>query len=49
MSFERVCAMEFLRGLVDFSRKRTGMDAVLFYVFYVGCFAILTAVMQNGL
>lgn len=31
-----------LRDLFDFSKKRTGKDAVVFYLFYVGCFALIT-------
>ena len=39
--------MDFLRNLVDFSKKRTGMEAVVFYMFYMGCFALITAVMTG--
>lgn len=31
-----------LKDLFDFSKRRTGKDAVLFYVFYVGCFVVLS-------
>lgn len=31
-----------LRDMFDFSKKRSGKDAVLFFLFYVGCFAILS-------
>jgi hypothetical protein len=31
-----------LKNLFDFSKRRTGKDAVIFYVFYVGCFVLLT-------
>ncbi len=31
-----------LRDLFDFSKKRTGLDAVVFYLFYLGCFALIT-------
>lgn len=31
-----------LRNLFDFSKRRTGKDAVLFYMFYVGCFVLLS-------
>jgi hypothetical protein len=31
-----------LRDLFDFSKKRNGKDAVVFYLFYMGCFALLT-------
>lgn len=31
-----------LRDLFDFSKRRTGKDAVIFYMFYVGCFVLLT-------
>lgn len=31
-----------LRDLFDFSKKRSGKDAVIFYLFYMGCFALLT-------
>lgn len=48
MSF-RSSAVEKMRDLIDFSKKRTGLDAVIFYVFYLGCFALITAVMNNGL
>ena len=31
-----------LRDLFDFSKKRTGKDAVVFYLFYMGCFALVS-------
>ncbi len=31
-----------LRDLFDFSKKRTPAEAVVFYVFYMGCFALVT-------
>jgi hypothetical protein len=31
-----------LKNLFDFSKRRSGKDAVIFYVFYVGCFVILS-------
>lgn len=31
-----------LKDLFDFSKKRSGVGAVVFYLFYVGCFAILS-------
>lgn len=31
-----------LKNLFDFSKRRTGKDAVIFYIFYVGCFVILS-------
>lgn len=31
-----------LKDLFDFSKQRSGKDAALFYVFYVGCFILLT-------
>ncbi len=31
-----------LRDMFDFSKKRTGKDAVIFYLFYMGCFALLS-------
>lgn len=31
-----------LRDLFNFSKKRSGKDAALFYLFYMGCFAILS-------
>jgi hypothetical protein len=31
-----------LKNLFDFSKRRTGKDAVIFYVFYVGCFVLLS-------
>lgn len=30
-----------LKDLFDFSKKRSGKDAVVFYLFYVGCFALV--------
>ncbi len=36
-----------LRDLFDFSKKRTGLEAAVFYLFYLGCFALITLVM-NG-
>lgn len=31
-----------LRDMFDFSKKRSGKDAVVFYLFYMGCFALLS-------
>ena len=31
-----------LRDMFDFSKRRTGKNAVLFYVFHVGCFVVLS-------
>lgn len=31
-----------LKDLFDFSKRRSGKDAVTFYLFYAGCFAILS-------
>lgn len=31
-----------LKNFFDFSKKRSLVDAVLFYFFYVGCFVILS-------
>ena len=31
-----------LKDLFDFSKKRTAKEAALFYVFYMGCFALVT-------
>lgn len=33
---------KMLKDLFDFSKRRSGKDAILFYVFYVGCFVLLT-------
>jgi hypothetical protein len=30
------------RDFFDFSKQRRGMDAVIFYVFHMGCFGLLT-------
>ncbi len=30
------------KDLFDFSKHRTGKDAVMFYLFYVGCFALIS-------
>jgi len=30
------------RDLFDFSKPRTGKEAVVFYLFYMGCFALLS-------
>jgi hypothetical protein len=34
-----------LRDLFDFSKKRSGAEAVAFYMFYLGCFALLSAML----
>ncbi len=31
-----------LKDLFDFSKRRTGKDAAIFYLFYIGCFTILS-------
>lgn len=31
-----------LRDFFDFSKQRKGMDAVIFYVFHMGCFGLLS-------
>jgi hypothetical protein len=31
-----------LKDLFDFSKRRSGKDAVIFYVFYVGCFVLVS-------
>jgi hypothetical protein len=31
-----------LKDFFDFSKNRSGLNAVLFYLFYVGCFAIVS-------
>ncbi len=31
-----------LKDLFDFSKKRTGKEAAVFYIFYMGCFALVT-------
>lgn len=38
---------EMLKDLFDFSKKRSGKEAVIFYLFYIGCFALLTLAL-NG-
>ena len=40
--------MDMFRDLFDFSKKRTGLEAVIFFMFYLGCFALISALMQNG-
>lgn len=40
--------MDMFRDLFDFSKKRTGLEAVIFFVFYLGCFALISVVMKNG-
>jgi hypothetical protein len=34
-----------LKDLFDFSKKRSGTEAVAFYMFYLGCFALLSAML----
>ena len=34
--------LKMLKDLFDFSKKRTAKEAALFYVFYMGCFALVT-------
>ena len=36
-----------LRNLLDFGKKKTLKEAVIFYVFYVGCFVLVNAVLQG--
>lgn len=31
-----------LRDFFDFSKQRKGTEAVIFYVFHMGCFGLLT-------
>jgi hypothetical protein len=31
-----------LKDLFDFSKRRTGKEAVIFYLFYAGCFTIIS-------
>lgn len=31
-----------LREFFNFSKQRRGMDAVIFYVFHMGCFGLLS-------
>lgn len=38
----RLGVSAMLRDLFDFSKKRSGIEAVIFYVFYMGCFALLS-------
>lgn len=33
--------MDMFRDLLDFSKKRTGAEAAIFYVFYVGCLTLI--------
>lgn len=39
--------MDMFRDLFDFSKKRTGLEAVIFFMFYLGCFALISALMQG--
>ncbi len=36
-----------LRNLFSFEKKKTVKEAVIFYVFYVGCFVLVSAVMHG--
>ncbi|MGE4313184.1 MAG: hypothetical protein AB7E85_02800 [Pseudobdellovibrionaceae bacterium] len=36
-----------LRNLFDFSKHRKPHEAVLLYLFYVGCFVLISAVVQG--
>lgn len=36
-----------LRNLFDFNKKKTLKEAVIFYVFYVGCFVLVSVVMHG--
>lgn len=35
------------RDLFDFSKRRTAKEAVLFYLFYAGCFALVSLALQS--
>lgn len=35
-----------LRDLFDFSKERSGLDALVFYLFYLGCFALLSVALE---
>jgi hypothetical protein len=41
-SYRQFTETNMLKNLFDFSKRRSGKDAVIFYVFYVGCFVILS-------
>lgn len=30
------------KDMFDFSRRRSGKEAIVFFLFYVGCFALLS-------
>lgn len=34
-----------LRDMFDFSKKRSGKEAVVFYLFYVGCLMLICVAM----
>jgi len=36
-----------LKNLFDFNRKRNLKEAVVFYLFYIGCFIIVNAVITG--
>lgn len=41
--------MDHLRDLFDFSKKRKGVDAIKFYLFYLGCASLVMLVLENGI
>jgi hypothetical protein len=41
--------MAFLKDIFDFSKQRQGLDAVLFYLFYVGCFALVSIALTGSI
>lgn len=36
------------KDLFDFNKKRTTKEAVVFYLFYLGCFALLSIALQGA-
>lgn len=36
-----------LRDFFDFSKQRKGLDAVIFYVFHMGCFGLLSVALST--
>lgn len=40
--------MDMFRDIFNFSKKRTGLEALVFFLFYLGCFALISAFMDAG-
>lgn len=38
-----------LRDLFDFSKKRTITEAIVFYLFYAGCFALVSLAFKGSI